>query len=190
MRMLLLPLLSLALLAPMAHAETKKEENSDVATTATPSATTAGVETARAFTASEVELLQELDKKRVELDRRQQALELREKLVDLMETRLNQRTAEMQQLKVQLEALLKNASGKEDEEIQQLALIYGNMKPQAAAVVLNRLDNGIVFDVVKRMPTKKSGKLMEALDPAKARVISEMMATPIVNLPPISATTP
>jgi flagellar motility protein MotE (MotC chaperone) len=188
MRPFLFPLLALVLVAPLAYGaeEAKKEEGA----AATPSATTAGVETARAFTATELELLQELDRKRVELDRRQQALELREKLVDLMETRLNERTSEMQQLKAQLEALMKNASGKEDEEIQQLALIYGNMKPQAAAVVLNRLDNAIVFDVIKRMPTKKSGKLMESLDPAKARIISEMMADPVVSLPAISATTP
>lgn len=183
-------LIALCLMAAPAAIAAEEAAEGAPATAATPSATIVGAETARAFTTSELELLQELDNKRVELDRRQQALELREKLVDLMETRLNERTNEMQKLKVQLEALMKNASGKEDEEIQQLALIYGNMKPQAAAVVLNRLDNAIVFDIVKRMPTKKSGKLMESLDPAKARIISEMMATPTITLPAISGTTP
>lgn len=141
----------------------------------------------RVFSATETQLLLELDAQRVELERRTQAVELREKLVDLMEQRLNGRVAELQGLKAELEKLLGNVSGKDDKELDQLASIYGAMKPATAAGVLNKLDNAIVLDIVKRMPPKKSGKLMEALDPAKARVISEMMAdqTPV---PTVSAT--
>jgi flagellar motility protein MotE (MotC chaperone) len=68
-------------------------------------------------------------------------------------------------------------SGKGDKDLTQLAQMYAAMKPAAAAIVLNRLDNSIVHDVLMRMPVKKSGKIMEALDPVKARVVSEMMAT-------------
>lgn len=143
----------------------------------------------RVFSATETQLLMELDAQRVELQRRTQAVELREKLVDLMEQRLNGRVAELQGLKTELEKLLGNVSGKDSKELDQLASIYGAMKPTVAAGVLNKLDNLIVLDIVKRMAPKKSGKLMEAMDPAKARVISEMMAdqTP---LPSVSATTP
>lgn len=143
----------------------------------------------RAFTPTETQMLLELDQQRVELERRAQALELREKLVDLMEQRLNGRVAELQQLKAELQTLLSNVSGKDDKELAQLAAIYGAMKPTVAANVLNRLDNPIVLDVLTRMPAKKSGKIMESLDPAKARFLSEMMAqrTPP---PTVSDTTP
>ena len=143
----------------------------------------------RVFTDTEVDVLLDLDQQRIEMERRAQALELREKLVDLMEQRLNARVGELQQLKGELEKLMTSVSGKDDKELQQLAGIYGNMKPQAAALVLNRLDNAIVLDVLVRMPSKKSGKLMEAIDPAKARFLSEMMAA---RTPPpsVSATTP
>jgi flagellar motility protein MotE (MotC chaperone) len=143
----------------------------------------------RVFSDTEVQVLLDLDQQRIEMERRAQALELREKLVDLMEQRLNSRVAELETLKGELEKLMTSMSGKDDKELQQLAGIYGNMKPAAAAVVLNRLDNPIVLDVLVRMPAKKSGKLMEALDPAKARYLSELMAA---RTPPpsVSATQP
>lgn len=143
----------------------------------------------RVFSDTEVQVLLELDQQRIEMERRAQALELREKLVDLMEQRLNARVAELQAMKADMEKLLTSASGRDDKELVQLASIYGAMKPAAAANVLNRLDNAIVLDILVRMPAKKSGKLMEALDPAKARYLSEMMAA---RTPPpaVSATTP
>lgn len=143
----------------------------------------------RVYGETEVSVLLDLDKQRIEMNRREQALELREKLVDLMEQRLNSRVAELKTLQADLERLMGNVSGKDDKDLDQLATIYGNMKPAVAAGVLNRLDNLIVLDVITRMPPKKSGKLMEAIDPAKARVISEMMAA---RTPPpsVSATAP
>ncbi|PZP39529.1 MAG: hypothetical protein DI585_03835 [Pseudomonas fluorescens] len=143
----------------------------------------------RVFTDTEIQVLLELDQQRIEMERRAQALELREKLVDLMEQRLNGRVGELQALKVDLEKLLGSMSGKDDKELDQLASIYGNMKPAVAANVLNRLDNAIVLDVIVRMPSKKAGKLMEVIDPAKARYLSELMAA---RTPPptVSDTTP
>jgi flagellar motility protein MotE (MotC chaperone) len=143
----------------------------------------------RVFTETEVQVLLDLDQQRIAMERRSQALELREKLVDLMEQRLNARVAELEALKGDLNKLMVSVSGKDDKELQQLASIYGNMKPAAAAQVLNRLDNAIVMDILVRMPSKKSGKLMEALEPAKARYLSEMMAA---RTPPpsVSSTNP
>jgi len=145
--------------------------------------------TERVFTPTEAQILMELDQRRTEMDRREQALELREKLVDLMEQRLNGRVGELNALKAELERLLANVSGKDDKELEQLAAMYGVMKPAVAASVLNRLDNMIVLDIFKKMPTKRSGKIMESLDPAKARYISELMAD---RTPPpvVSVTTP
>ncbi|HEX2859346.1 MAG TPA: hypothetical protein VHP58_04015 [Alphaproteobacteria bacterium] len=130
----------------------------------------------RVFSPAEVSVLTDLDAKKVELERRTQALELREKLADLMERRLAEKTKELQTLKSQIELLMTGLSGKDDKDLNQLSQMYGAMKPAAAAVVLNRLDNRIVHDVLVRMPVKKSGKILEALDPVKARIVSEMMA--------------
>lgn len=142
----------------------------------------------RAFSPAEAEILQDLEEQRVALDRREQALELREKLADMLETRLAERTAQLETLKAQIEKMIVNLSGKDDKEVTQLSQMYAAMKPDVAAGVLNRLDNAIVHDILIKMPVKKSGKIMESLDPVKARVISEMMAEGSL-LPVVSKTT-
>ena len=131
---------------------------------------------ARQYSATEIRLLQELEKRRVFLDRREKALELRERLVDLAEQRLSEKTTSMEVLKTQLEKLLTTLSGKEEEELRDLAKIYEVMKADAAATVLNRMDNHIVFDIFKRMNKKSTAKIMEKMDTGKARLISEMLA--------------
>jgi flagellar motility protein MotE (MotC chaperone) len=188
-RGLLVVLMVGAALTPWAAEEKKPAEGGGAEVSSTLPAEVPQIKQGRVFTDTEVQLLLELDQQRIELQRRAEALELREKLVDLMEQRLNGRVVELQQLKVDLEKLLVSVSGKDSKELDQLAAIYSAMKPSAAAVVLNRLDNPIVLDIFTRMAPKKSGKLMEAIDPAKARYISQMMAA---RTPPpvVSETTP
>jgi flagellar motility protein MotE (MotC chaperone) len=158
--------------------EGKKEGGTGAASSSVPTTPTVLLPSnERVFSPAEVAVLTDLEAKRVELERRAQALELREKLADLMERRLADKTKELQTLKGQIEQLMTGLSGKGDKDLTQLAQMYAAMKPAAAAIVLNRLDNSIVHDVLMRMPVKKSGKIMEALDPVKARVVSEMMAT-------------
>jgi flagellar motility protein MotE (MotC chaperone) len=130
----------------------------------------------RDFTNIEIELLQDLEQRRVELDRREKAIELRERLVDLAEQRLSSRAKKMEDLKMDLATLLSNLSEKEEAELQALAKIYESMKPASAANVMDRMDNKIVFDVFKRMKNKSTAKIMEKMSTVKARIVSEMLA--------------
>lgn len=130
----------------------------------------------RLFSEMEIKLLQELDVRRIELERREQALRVREKLADLAEVELKDRVEKMTDLNVKLTALLKNLSNKEEGELLQLAKIYEEMRPANAAIVLNKLDDNIVFDLFKRMNKKDTAKIMEKMDPVKARRISKMLA--------------
>jgi flagellar motility protein MotE (MotC chaperone) len=134
------------------------------------------VKNERTYSAAELDILQSLEERRIALDRRAQALELREKLVDMLEERLAGRVSELNQLKADLEGIMKSASGEDEGKLKQLANVYGAMKPDAAAEVLNRVDNLLVHDILVRMPAKRAGKLMEALEPVKARRLSELMA--------------
>lgn len=130
----------------------------------------------RLFSEMEIKLLQELDVRRIELERREQALRVREKLADLAEVELKDRVEKMNELQGQLTNLLKNLSNKEETELLQLAKIYEEMRPNNAAIVLNKLDDNIVFDLFKRMNRKDTAKIMEKMDPVKARRISKMLA--------------
>jgi flagellar motility protein MotE (MotC chaperone) len=141
----------------------------------------------REYSPAEIQLLQELEVRRAELERREQAIDLREKLVDLAEQRLLKRVDELANLQTEMEVLLQNLSSKEEEELKQLASIYSDMKPAAAGEVLNRLDNAIVFDLFKRIQSKKVAKIMEKMSPAKVRFISQMLAEK-ADLPKLEST--
>ncbi|MFZ2620000.1 MAG: hypothetical protein WAX89_03915 [Alphaproteobacteria bacterium] len=130
----------------------------------------------RDYSPAEVQLLQDLDVERIKLERRAQALELRERLVDLAEERMSAKITDMKALQTQLEALLKNASAMEDAELEQLAKVYESMKPAAAAEIMNQMDNGVVYDVFRRMKNKSVAKIMEKMSLPKARHLSEMLA--------------
>ena len=139
----------------------------------------------RHYSSAEIKILQELEKKHVELERREKAIELRERLVDLAEQRLAEKADKLDMLKTEIEGLLTNLSDKEEEELTALTKIYEAMKPAAAASVMNRMDNKIVFDVFKRMGRKSTAKIMEKMATGKARVISEMLAEKS-DLPPFN----
>lgn len=159
----------------MHTAPVSAQQGSDLLTLESPEEVEQEVDEAR-YTPAEVELLQDLKKRSILLDRREKALELRERLVDLAEKRLSEKTDSMEILKSQLEKLLTNLSDKEEQELKDLAAIYEVMKPKAAASVLDRMDNHIVFDVFRRMKKKSTAKIMENMDTGKARLISEMLA--------------
>ncbi len=121
-------------------------------------------------------LLQELDKKRISLEREQQALAVREKLVDISEKRLQNKIDHLEKVQSNIKQLLENLSDKEESELKALTEIYEKMKPSAAAVVIDQMDNRIVFDLFKRMKKNNTAKIMEKMNPKKARIISEMLA--------------
>ncbi len=134
------------------------------------------VDPEREYSPAEMRLLQELEKRRIELDRRSQALDLRERLVSLAEIRVVEQSGRLTVLKGELEQLLANLSKKEDQELEQLARIYSAMKPASAAEVLNGLDNTIVYDIFVRMKQATTAKIIEKMNPSKARIITQMLA--------------
>lgn len=177
----LLPLIFGGVLLSSAHAEERGISRLDQAPEARgdllPTPENVSLESSRRlFSEMEIQLLQELDIRRIELERREQALRVREKLADLAEVELKDRVEKMNELQTQLTNLLKNLSNKEEAELVQLAKIYEEMRPQNAAIVLNKLDDNIVFDLFKRMNRKDTAKIMEKMDPIKARRISKMLA--------------
>lgn len=145
-------------------------------TTPAPAPVDEEVPPARRYTETEIKLLEELDGRRIDIDRREQVLVIREKLLDLAEDRVSAQVGRLEELQAAIKKLLGNLSDKEEQELDQLARIYENMKPASAAEVLNGLDNRIVYDLFRRMKQKNTAKIIEKMDTAKARTISEMLA--------------
>lgn len=167
--------ITLGVLAVCAVTVQAQELNPPLVPTPTPEDASINLDV-RDYSDAEIKLLQELEAQRAKVERREQAVQLRERLVDLTEERIMERINTLEGLQQQLSGMLSNLSEKDEGELAKLAKIYESMKPATAAEIMNRLDNKIVYDLFRRMNDKKTAKIMEKMDIAKTRFISEMLA--------------
>lgn len=132
------------------------------------------------FSENELMLLQSLESKRVELERKAQVLVVREKLIDLSEQKLLDKIKKLETLEASIKSLLEDVSEKEERRLNDLTIVYAEMKPKLAAERLDVLDEITVYEVLKRMNFKKSAKILQAMKIEKVTVISKMLAQKIL----------
>lgn len=126
----------------------------------------------RAFSASEVEVLQSLAKRRDELDRRERLIGDREALLTAAGQEVDHKIAELNRLKGEIEALLGKQQKMEEERLTSLVKIYEGMKPKEAATIFNTLDLDVLLEVISRMNERKSSPILAAMEPDKARIVT------------------
>ena len=99
------------------------------------------------FSRSEIELLQELSRRRDELDQREQTLVQKEGLLAAAEQRIDKKIAELDTIRSDIEALIKKYNEQEEAEVQRLVKIYEAMKPKDAARMAERRVAPILADM-------------------------------------------
>lgn len=104
----------------------------------------------------------------------------KEKKLEEMEAKLQKEKDELQKKIDELEAARKEIAQRlekrvvEDEDnVSKLVGVYSNMKPQNAAVVISKLDENLAVSVLKKMKKQDAGNILNFIDPAKAKVLSE-----------------
>lgn len=128
------------------------------------------------YTDEEVDVLQQLAKRREELDLRTRQLDEREALVQAAEQRMEQKMAELKALQAVLEELLKKRSDEEEAELKSLVKMYENMKPKDAAQVFEEMDMDVLLDVVERMNERKAAPILALITPTRAKEITFELA--------------
>jgi flagellar motility protein MotE (MotC chaperone) len=128
------------------------------------------------YTDEEVDVLQQLAKRREELELRARQLDEREALIQAAEQRMEQKMAELQALQVTVQDLLKTRSEQEEAELKSLVKMYENMKPKAAAKVFEEMDMDVLLDVVDRMSERKVAPILALVTPTRAKEITFELA--------------
>lgn len=128
------------------------------------------------FTRSEIELLQDLSKRRKELDAREQTVIQKEGLLTAAEDRIDKKIVELQKVRTEIEGLIKTYNEQEEEEIKGLVQIYEKMKPKDAARIFDELDMDILLKVFDRMKASKSASLLANMRPQKAKEVTSRIA--------------
>jgi flagellar motility protein MotE (MotC chaperone) len=128
------------------------------------------------FTDEEVDVLQQLAKRREELDLRARQLDERETLIQAAEQRMEQKMAELRALQAMVEDLLRVRGEQEEAELKSLVKVYENMKPKAAARVFEVMDMDVLLDVVDRMNERKIAPILALVTPTRAKEITFELA--------------
>jgi flagellar motility protein MotE (MotC chaperone) len=125
---------------------------------------------------AEKTVLLELRQRREQLDARDAALTARESLLAAAEQKLTARVSELQALQAKLEALETARKQREDASWQGLVKLYEAMKPRDAATIFNDLEMPVLLQVVDRMKEAKAAPVLAAMQPDKARDLTQKLA--------------
>lgn len=129
-------------------------------------------ETAGRFSASEVQLLQELSKRRADLDARSEELDRRDVLVRAAEQRIDEKIARMQDYQKKIETLVNKSHADDDTRLASLVHIYETMKPKEAASIFEGMDMPALLELVSRMSDQKAAPIFAAMSPDRARLVT------------------
>lgn len=172
------------------------QANKDTATSPLPAAQSKALEATKAddektpldpvlFSRSEIELLQELSKRRKELDSREQVVIQREGLLTAAEVRIERQLAVLEKVKAEIDGLIKKYDEQEEKEMKSLVMIYEKMKPKEAARIFDQLEMDVLLQVIDRMKSTKTAPVLAAMRPARAKEltmrIAERRKVPVSN---------
>ncbi|MDW5535229.1 MotE family protein [Azospirillum lipoferum] len=131
------------------------------------------------------ELLQHFAERRAEIERRTKEMEQREALLAAAEKRIDQKVAEMEKTKSDIQKLMAQGDEKQSAQLESLVKIYETMKPKEAARIFEELDMPVLLGVIQKMKEQKTAPILAAMDPVKAK---EVTAALVERRVPLTAT--
>jgi flagellar motility protein MotE (MotC chaperone) len=128
------------------------------------------------FSETQKTVLEELKVRREELDSRETRINQHEALLKVTERRIEEKVAELNELKKEIEDLLGTQSKEEEARLQSLVKIYSGMKPKDAAAIFDNLDMRILIQVVGRMSERKTAPIMASMNIQIAQELTTLLA--------------
>jgi flagellar motility protein MotE (MotC chaperone) len=144
------------------------------------------------LTRPELEVLQQLAKRRDELAARERELKDREQLLNATEQRLAAQVKQLQQLKAELEGMNEQQKNGADANVRRLVAIYEAMKPDEAARIFDTMDASVLLEVAGRMAERRLAPVLAQMTPARAQALTIAMAnqSPLASAPAEPAAQP
>ncbi len=117
-----------------------------------------------------------IEQKRSELAAQEARMSRERQDLERLRTEVNKRVEELKKVQVALEELVAAEQKQRRKRIQQLVKVLSNMRPPAAAAVVEKLDDAMAVEIFKLMQSRTAGKVMASLKPSQAARISELLA--------------
>lgn len=129
-----------------------------------------------AFSPVQMELFEDLAKRRKELDLREKELVTREALLQAAEKNLDQKYKELSDLRAEVQEILQQQNEAEQARIASLVKIYEGMKAKDAARIFDSLDMDVLLRVLGKMSERKSAPIIASMNPERARSVTIMLS--------------
>ncbi len=121
-------------------------------------------------------LLEALERRQTELDAREREVASKEERLALYEKDVTAKVASLEEIEKRLSTRAKAATQAVDAAAESLAKIYGTMKPEAAAPILDRLDDPTVLTIFSRMKEKQVGEILPLMTRDRAIALTQALA--------------
>jgi len=121
-------------------------------------------------------MIEAIAHRQAELDAREHELTAREEHLKVYEQDVTAKIASLEEIEKRLQVRAKAATAAIDSAAESLAKVYGAMKPQDAAPILERLDESTVLTIFGRMKEKQIGEILPLMSKEKAIALTQALA--------------
>lgn len=160
-----------------AYAEASKSPAATMAKDPVPSnADYAGGADDEISSASEVNVMNALGKRRKELDARQSQITTQSAMIQAAERRVDAKIAQLQQLQAKITALLQQRDDAQKAQVAALVKTYAAMKAKDAARIFNNLPDDVLMPVAQEMKSDTLAPVMASMNPEAAQRLTVKLA--------------
>ena len=135
---------------------------------------------------SDLQVLQSLGERRRQLDQREADLTTQAVLMQAAEAKLDARARALDDMKVQVEALVKQTTEAQGAEVERMAAVYSGMKPQDAAARMVLLDDPVRLPIAASMKPRALSAILAQMPPTDAKKLTEGLETRFAALKDLS----
>ncbi len=130
------------------------------------------IEDSSGFSATEIEVLQELAQRRAAIEKQARDLAEREALLQAAEKQIDRKVQELNQLKASVEATLRRADEQDEVRKKSLARIFEGMKPPEAARIMEQMELPQLVELLERMKERSASPILGQMHPVRARQVA------------------
>jgi flagellar motility protein MotE (MotC chaperone) len=130
----------------------------------------------RSFSPGELEMLEDLVKRREEIDRREAELEQREAILQAAERRIQQQVDELKGLQSAVQSAIAKYDDQEQARRQSLVRMFQNMKPTEAARIFEQMELPVLLELVEAMNERRAAPILAQMNPIRAQQVTAELA--------------
>ena len=126
--------------------------------------------------ASEVDVLSSLAKRRAVLDARESDIEMRAQVLTAAEARVDSKITALKQLQDQITTLLGQRDAEQQKQVASLVKTYSAMKAKDAARIFNNLPDEVLVPVAQAMKSDVLAPVLAAMTADNAQRLTQKLA--------------